>query len=77
MLPDSRDSGNIRVFLFDPNLSEGIHLLPAVLPEANSQNSSLGLPPVILLTLEFMQLAYRESLPSLPYLTVPDGLYPF
>ena len=37
----------------------------------------LAIPPVILLTLVFMQQAYRESLPSLPYLTVLDGLYTF
>jgi hypothetical protein len=37
----------------------------------------LAIPPVILLTLVFMQQAYRESLPSLPYLTVLDGLYAF
>ena len=37
----------------------------------------LAIPPVILLTLVFMQQAYRESLPSLPYLTVLDGLYAY
>jgi len=37
----------------------------------------LAIPPVILLTLVFMQQAYRESLPSLPYLTVLDTLYAF
>lgn len=37
----------------------------------------LAIPPVILLTLVFMQQAYRESLPSLPYLTEIDGLYAF
>lgn len=37
----------------------------------------LAIPPVILLTLVFMQQAYRDSLPSLPYLTVLDGLYAF
>jgi hypothetical protein len=37
----------------------------------------LAIPPVILLTLVFMQQAYRDSLPALPYLTVLDGLYAF
>ena len=37
----------------------------------------LAIPPVILLTLVFMQQAYRESLPSLPYLTALDGLYSY
>lgn len=37
----------------------------------------VAIPPVILLTLVFMQQAYRDSLPSLPYLTVLDGLYAF
>ena len=32
---------------------------------------------MILLTLVFMQQAYRDSLPSLPYLTALDGLYAF
>lgn len=42
---------------------------------ANFSSERLAIPPVILLTLVFMQQAYRESLPSLPYLTVLDGLY--
>jgi hypothetical protein len=48
-------------------------------PNLRSSFSSerLAIPPVILLTLVFMQQAYRESLPSLPYLTVLDGLYAF
>lgn len=48
-------------------------------PNLRSSFSSerLAIPPVILLTLVFMQQAYRESLPSLPYLTVLDGLFAF
>lgn len=48
-------------------------------PNLRSSFSSerLAIPPVILLTLVFMQQAYRESLPSLPYLTVLDTLYAF
>lgn len=48
-------------------------------PNLRSSFSSerLAIPPVILLTLVFMQQAYRDSLPSLPYLTVLDGLYAF
>lgn len=34
----------------------------------------LAIPPVVLLTIVLMQQAYRESLPSLPYLTFLDGL---
>lgn len=37
----------------------------------------LAIPPVILLTLVFMQQAYRDVLPSLPYLTEIDQLYAF
>jgi hypothetical protein len=37
----------------------------------------LAIPPVILLTLVFMQESYRESLPPLPYLTGLDGLYAY
>ena len=44
---------------------------------ANFSSERLAIPPVILLTLVFMQQAYRESLPSLPYLTALDGLYAF
>ena len=44
---------------------------------AHFTNERLAIPPVILLTLVFMQQAYRESLPSLPYLTVLDTLYAF
>jgi hypothetical protein len=48
-------------------------------PNLRSSFSSerLAIPPVILLTLVFMQQAYRDSLPALPYLTVLDGLYAF
>ena len=48
-------------------------------PNLRSSFSSerLAIPPVILLTLVFMQQAYRDTLPSLPYLTVLDGLYAF
>jgi len=37
----------------------------------------LAIPPVILLTLVFMQQSYRETLPTLPYLTFLDELYAF
>lgn len=53
------------VMLLTPNL------------RANFSAERLAIPPVILLTLVFMQQAYRDSLPSLPYLTVLDGLYAF
>jgi hypothetical protein len=48
-------------------------------PNLRSSFSSerLAIPPVVLLTLVFMQQAYRDSLPSLPYLTVLDALYAF
>ena len=50
-------------------------LTPNLLARFTSER--LAIPPVILLTLVFMQQAYRESLPSLPYLTVLDTLYAF
>ncbi len=53
------------VMLLTPNLRAGF------------SSERLAIPPVILLTLVFMQQAYRDSLPSLPYLTVLDGLYAF
>ncbi len=53
------------VMLLTPNLRTGF------------SSERLAIPPVILLTLVFMQQAYRDSLPSLPYLTVLDGLYAF
>ncbi|MCP9833616.1 MULTISPECIES: hypothetical protein [unclassified Cyanobium] len=53
------------VMLLTPNL------------RASFSSERLAIPPVILLTLVFMQQAYRDSLPSLPYLTVLDGLYAF
>ena len=53
------------VMLLTPNLRKSF------------SSERLAIPPVILLTLVFMQQAYRESLPTLPYLTVLDGLYAF
>jgi hypothetical protein len=53
------------VMLLTPNL------------RASFSSERLAIPPVVLLTLVFMQQAYRDSLPSLPYLTVLDGLYAF
>lgn len=50
-------------------------LTPNLLARFTSER--LAIPPVILLTLVFMQQAYRDSLPSLPYLTVLDTLYAF
>ena len=44
---------------------------------ASYGSERLAIPPVILLTLVFMQQAYRDSLPALPYLTVLDSLYAF
>ena len=44
---------------------------------ATFTNERIAIPPLILLTLVFMQQAYRDSLPSLPYLTVLDTLYAF
>jgi hypothetical protein len=44
---------------------------------ASYASERLAIPPVILLTLVFMQQAYRDSLPSLPYLTVLDSVYAF
>ena len=35
----------------------------------------LTIPPVVMLTVVFQQQAYRELLPSLPYLTAMDWLY--
>ena len=37
----------------------------------------LAIPPVVLLTIVLMQQSYRDSLPSLPYLTFLDGLYAY
>jgi hypothetical protein len=37
----------------------------------------LAIPPVVLLTIVLMQQSYRESLPSLPYLTFLDVLYAY
>ena len=41
------------------------------------RSERLAIPPVVLLTLVFMQQSYRESLPTLPYLTFLDGLYAY
>ena len=51
------------VMLLTPNL------------RASFSSERLAIPPVILLTLVFMQQAYRDSLPTLPYLTGLDRLY--
>ncbi|NDG75618.1 MAG: hypothetical protein EBX49_09860 [Synechococcaceae bacterium WB8_1B_136] len=53
------------VMLLTPNLRAGF------------SSERLAIPPVILLTLVFMQQAYRDSLPALPYLTVLDGLFAY
>ncbi len=50
-------------------------LTPTLRPSFGSER--LAIPPVVLLTLVFMQQAYRDTLPTLPYLTVLDGLYGF
>ena len=41
------------------------------------RSDRLAIPPVVLLTLVFMQQSYRETLPTLPYLTFLDGLYAY
>jgi hypothetical protein len=41
------------------------------------RSERLAIPPVLLLTLVFMQQSYRETLPTLPYLTFLDGLYAY
>ena len=51
------------VMLLTPNL------------RASFSSERLAIPPVILLTLVFMQQAYRDQLPTLPYLTGLDRLY--
>ena len=51
------------VMLLTPNL------------RASFSSERLAIPPVILLTLVFMQQGYRDSLPTLPYLTGLDRLY--
>jgi hypothetical protein len=51
------------VMLLTPNL------------RASFSSERLAIPPVILLTLVFMQQAYRDTLPTLPYLTGLDQLY--
>ena len=51
------------VMLLTPNL------------RASFSSERLAIPPVILLTLVFMQQAYRDQLPTLPYLTGLDQLY--
>jgi hypothetical protein len=42
---------------------------------ASFDSERLAIPPVILLTLVFMQQGYRDALPTLPYLTGLDHLY--
>jgi hypothetical protein len=44
---------------------------------ASFSSERLAIPPVILLTLVFLQQAYRDVLPTLPYLTGLDQLYAF
>ncbi len=53
------------IMLLTPNLSSVLG------------SDRLAVPPVVLLTIVFMQQAYRETLPTLPYLTFLDGLYAF
>lgn len=53
------------IMLLTPNLSSFLG------------SDRIAVPPVVLLTLVFMQQAYRETLPTLPYLTFLDGLYAF
>ena len=50
-------------------------LTPALRNSFRSER--LAIPPVVLLTLVFMQQSYRETLPTLPYLTFLDGLYAY
>lgn len=43
--------------------------------DASLISQRLAVPPVILLTVVFMQQSYRDTLPPLPYLTSLDSLY--
>ncbi|MEN9878413.1 MAG: hypothetical protein RLZZ158_1452 [Cyanobacteriota bacterium] len=56
-----------------------VMLLMLLTPNLSSTLASdrLGIPPVVMLTVVFLQQAYRETLPTLPYLTFLDGLYAF
>lgn len=44
---------------------------------SSMKTERLAIPPVVLLTIVLMQQSYRESLPTLPYLTFLDGLYAY
>lgn len=52
-----------------------ILLTPQIASSMKSER--LAIPPVVLLTIVLMQQSYRESLPTLPYLTFLDGLYAY
>jgi hypothetical protein len=56
-----------------------VMLLMLLTPNLRSTLSSqrLGIPPGVMLTVVFLQQSYRETLPTLPYLTFLDGLYAF
>jgi hypothetical protein len=56
-----------------------VMLLMLLTPNLRSTLASdrLGIPPVVMLTVVFLQQSYRETLPTLPYLTFLDGLYAF
>jgi len=56
-----------------------VMLLMLLTPNLSSTLASdrLGIPPVVMLTVVFLQQSYRETLPTLPYLTFLDGLYAF
>ena len=54
-----------------------VMLLMLLTPNLSSSlvSERLTIPPVVMLTVVFLQQAYREVLPSLPYLTAMDWLY--
>lgn len=56
-----------------------VMLVVLITPEMGNHLAAerLAIPPVVLLTIVFMQQSYRETLPVLPYLTFLDGLYAY
>lgn len=83
----SRNNGVQMVLRYSPNDGAMVvkWILPLLItmlimlltPNISSAQASdrLSVPPVVLLTLVFLQQGYRETLPTLPYLTVLDQLY--
>ena len=54
-----------------------VMLLMLLTPNLSSSlvSERLTIPPVVMLTIVFLQQSYREVLPNLPYLTAMDWLY--